>query len=88
MSQDVVKENFSKLLARSPNDTGSPEMQIAFLTQRIKSLGGHFKTHKNDNHSKRGLLQMVNNRRKLLAHLKSEDITRYKQAASVLGLRT
>ncbi len=87
MPQDVEKEDFSKVLARSPNDTGSPEMQIAFLTQRIKSLGGHFKIHKGDNHSKRGLLQMVNNRRKLLTHLKSEDVKRYKQVASVLGLR-
>ncbi len=88
MPKDMEKESIFSVLARSPNDTGSPEMQIAFLTQRIKSLSGHFEVHKNDNHSKRGLLQMVNVRRKLLAHLKSEDLVRYKQAASVLGLRT
>ena len=62
---------------RGDNDTGSPEVQVALLTARIEQLTGHFKTHKQDHHSRRGLLMMVNRRRSLLDYLKRKDIERY-----------
>ncbi len=68
-------------------DTGSPNVQIALLTQKIESLTNHFKIHKKDNHSRRGLLMMVNKRRKLLDYLKSKNFSNYKQLISDLGLR-
>ena len=71
----------------SEMDTGSPNVQVALLTQKIESLTNHFKTHKKDNHSRRGLLMMVNKRRKLLDYLKSKDMSLYKQLISDLGLR-
>ena len=64
--------------ARSDNDTGSPEVQVALLTQRIRHLTDHFKTHKGDHHSRRGLLRMVNQRRSLLDYLKKKDVQRYR----------
>jgi small subunit ribosomal protein S15 len=73
--------------ARSDNDTGSPEVQIALLTGRIQHLTDHFKTHKGDHHSRRGLLKMVNQRRSLLDYLKNKDIERYRDLISRLGLR-
>ena len=73
--------------ARSENDTGSPEVQIALLTGRIQHLTDHFKTHKGDHHSRRGLLKMVNQRRSLLDYLKNKDIERYRDLISRLGLR-
>ena len=72
---------------RGDNDTGSPEVQVALLTARIEQLTGHFKTHKQDHHSRRGLLMMVNRRRNLLDYLKRKDIERYKSLIEKLGLR-
>lgn len=73
--------------ARSEGDTGSPEVQIAILTTRIQNLTDHFKTHKKDNHSRRGLLVMVNNRRSLLDYLKKIDEQRYATVIAKLGIR-
>ena len=72
---------------REQGDTGSPEVQVALLTTRIVQLTGHFKTHIHDHHSRRGLLHMVNQRRKLLDYLKGKDIQRYRDLISSLGLR-
>jgi len=71
----------------SKEDTGSTNVQVALLTKKIDSLSDHFKIHKKDNHSRRGLLMMVNKRRKLLDYLKSKDLSSYKQLISNLGLR-
>lgn len=68
-------------------DTGSPEVQIALLSERINSLSGHFKTHKSDHHSRRGLLKMVGSRRRLLDYVKRKDVERYKSIVERLGLR-
>jgi small subunit ribosomal protein S15 len=68
-------------------DTGSPQVQIALLSQRINGLTDHFKTHKKDNHSRRGLLKMVQQRRSLLDYLKKTDIQRYHEVVGRLGLR-
>jgi len=73
--------------ARSDGDTGSPEVQISILTERIINLTEHFKTHLKDNHSRRGLLMMVNNRRSLLDYLKKKDAARYNALIAKLGLR-
>ena len=70
-----------------PNDTGSPEVQIALLTRRIQFLTEHFKSFKKDFHSRRGLLKPVGRRRRLLEYLKGKDITRYRQLVERLGLR-
>lgn len=69
------------------NDTGSSQVQVALLTQRINELTEHFKVHKKDNHSRRGLLKMVSRRRKLLDYLKREDINQYHDIIQKLGLR-
>ena len=68
-------------------DTGSPEVQVALLTNRINDLQSHFSQHKHDHHSRRGLLKMVNQRRKLLDYLKRKDVKRYQDLISRLGLR-
>ena len=68
-------------------DTGSPEVQVALLSGRINELEGHFKAHKKDHHSRRGLLKMVGRRRRLLDYLKKKDVDRYKKLISGLGLR-
>ncbi|MDR3148462.1 MAG: 30S ribosomal protein S15 [Oscillospiraceae bacterium] len=68
-------------------DTGSPEVQIAILTERINQLTGHLKIHKHDNHSRRGLLKMVGNRRRLLDYLAKKDIERYRALIAKLGIR-
>lgn len=73
--------------ARSQGDTGSPEVQVALLTARISQLTEHFKGHKHDHHSRRGLLRLVNQRRKLLDYLKSKDAQRYLSLIDSLGLR-
>jgi small subunit ribosomal protein S15 len=73
--------------ARSPGDTGSAEVQVAILSERISNLTDHFKTHKKDNHSRRGLLKLVSQRRSLLDHLKVSDATRYQSLIGTLGLR-
>ena len=70
-----------------PNDTGSPEVQIALLTRRIQFLTEHFKSYKKDYHSRRGLLKLVGRRRRLLEYLKRKNITRYRQLIERLGLR-
>ena len=80
--QEVIKEH-----AREANDTGSPEVQVAILTSRIQTLTEHFKTHAKDNHSRRGLLMMVNKRRSLLDYLRKEDAQRYTDLIAKLGLR-
>ncbi len=72
---------------RGENDTGSPEVQVALLTARIQYLTDHFKTHKKDLHSRRGLLKLVNQRRKLLSYLKKKDEQRYQDLIKRLGLR-
>jgi small subunit ribosomal protein S15 len=73
--------------ASKKGDTGSPEVQIALLTERINSLTDHFKMHKKDNHSRRGLLKMVSLRRSLLDHLKSKDEARYQKIIERLSIR-
>ena len=79
---EVISEN-----ARAKGDTGSPEVQVAILTDRINTLTDHFKAHHKDNHSRRGLLMMVNKRRSLLDHLKRKDVDRYNALIQKLGLR-
>ena len=78
----VIKDH-----GRGEGDTGSPEVQVAILTSRIQTLTDHFKTHAKDNHSRRGLLTMVNKRRSLLDYLKREDVQRYADLIAKLGLR-
>ena len=81
-SSKIIQEH-----ARGTNATGSPEVQVALLTARIELLTGHFKQHKQDHHSRRGLLMMVNRRRSLLDYLKRKDNERYKALIEKLGLR-
>ena len=76
-----------KEYATKPGDTGSPEVQIAILTERIANLTGHFKTHAKDIHSRRGLLKMVSQRRSLLDYLKKIEMARYKTIIAKLGIR-
>ena len=78
----VIKDH-----GRGEGDTGSPEVQVAILTSRIQTLTEHFKTHAKDNHSRRGLLMMVNKRRSLLDYLRGEDEQRYTDLIAKLGLR-
>jgi small subunit ribosomal protein S15 len=80
--QEIIQDN-----AQSKGDTGSPEVQVAILTERIVNLTEHFKTHAKDNHSRRGLLMLVNKRRSLLDYLKGEDNARYLALIAKLGLR-
>lgn len=81
------KQEIINLHGRHEGDTGSPEVQIALLTERINSLTGHLKTHKKDHHSRRGLLMMVGQRRGLLNYLADVDIERYRAIIQKLGLR-
>lgn len=80
--QELIQEYATK-----SGDTGSPEVQVAILTERINNLTDHFKTHRKDNHSRRGLLKMVNQRRRLLDYVKGHDEGRYQQLIQRLGLR-
>lgn len=80
--QELVKE-----YGRADGDTGSPEVQVAILSERISNLTEHFKSHAKDNHSRRGLIKLVAQRRKLLDHLKSRDVGRYETVIGRLGLR-
>ena len=82
MKAAIVKEYQTKA-----GDTGSPEVQIAILTGNIKYLTDHFKEHKHDYHSRRGLLRMISQRRKLLTYLKNKDIARFRELVKRLGLR-
>lgn len=86
-ARKASKTSIIKANATKPNDTGSPEVQIAVLTHRINELTEHFKTHKNDNHSRRGLLKMVSQRRQLLDYVKRKDETRYQGIIDKLGIR-
>ena len=86
----LVKEEKSAIVgeyATHDGDTGSPEVQIALLTERIKSLTEHLRTYQNDNHSRRGLLKLVGQRRRLLAYLVRKDVDRYRTVIGQLGLR-
>lgn len=88
MSLDTeVKQSIINEYGTSPGDTGSPEVQIAMLSRRIDDLTGHLKTHKHDHHSRRGLLIMVGQRRRLLNYLTKTDINRYRSIIERLGLR-
>lgn len=80
--QELISDN-----ARGSGDTGSPEVQVAILTERITNLTEHFKTHAKDNHSRRGLLMLVNKRRSLLDYLRKKDEKRYTDLIAKLGLR-
>ncbi|MGB5779247.1 30S ribosomal protein S15 [Allopontixanthobacter sediminis] len=80
--QEIIKDN-----AQTTGDTGSPEVQVAILTERIRNLTEHFKANHKDNHSRRGLLMMVNKRRSLLAYLKKINVERYNALIQKLGLR-
>ena len=84
---DINKPEIIKTNARGPADTGSPEVQVALLTARINELTPHFKTHAKDHHGRRGLLKMVNQRKRLLAYLRSQDAARYIALIQKLGLR-
>ena len=86
----ISKEKKQSIIAeygRSEGDTGSPEVQVAILTARIQELTEHLKVNKKDHHSRRGLLKMVGQRRRLLAYLKEKDIERYRSLIERLGLR-
>ena len=83
----AAKAEVIKASATKANDTGSPEVQIAILTERINYLTEHFKTHKKDNHSRRGLLKMVSRRRHLLDYVKGKDAPRYQALIARLGIR-
>lgn len=81
------KQTLVKEYATNPSDTGSPEVQVAILTERITNLTEHFKTHVKDNHSRRGLLKLVSQRRSLLDYVKGKDEPRYKSLIERLGIR-
>lgn len=88
MSLDsATKQEIISEFGSSPQDTGSPEVQVAMLTRRISDLTGHLKTHKHDHHSRRGLLLMVGQRRRLLQYLQRTDINRYRTVIERLGIR-
>ncbi|MCK7596066.1 30S ribosomal protein S15 [Microbulbifer sp. CAU 1566] len=83
----IEKAAILKEHGQAEGDTGSPEVQVALLTANINKLQGHFASHKQDHHSRRGLIRMVNQRRKLLDYLKRKDLNRYAQLIAKLGLR-
>ena len=83
----VEKAEIVKEYQQAEGDTGSPEVQVALLTANIAQLQGHFQSHKHDHHSRRGLIRMVNQRRKLLDYLRRKDATRYTGLIKRLGLR-
>lgn len=85
--KEMTKQEVMTAFAKHEGDTGSPEIQIALLTQRILQLNDHFAEHKNDFHSRRGLLQMVGKRRSMLKYLKDTDIERYRELIAKLGIR-
>ncbi len=84
---NMTKAEVMAKYARSEGDTGSPEVQVALLTQRIDHLNAHLSVHPKDHHSRRGLLKMIGQRRNLLAYLKNKDIERYRALIADLGLR-
>ena len=81
------KQELMKEYGANANDTGSPEVQVAVLSERINNLTGHFKSHVKDNHSRRGLIRLVSTRRRLLDYIKSKDAKRYEALIGRLGLR-
>ncbi len=81
------KKSVLKKYAKGTNDTGSPEVQVALLTERINQLGGHFQTHTKDHHSRRGLLKLVGQRRRMLDYLERKNVDSYKKLISELGIR-
>jgi small subunit ribosomal protein S15 len=83
----TIKEEIVNQYKTHEGDTGSPEVQIALLTRRIKDLTEHFKIHKQDHHSRRGLLKLVGQRRRLLDYLKRKDVNRYRVIIKSLGIR-
>jgi small subunit ribosomal protein S15 len=83
----VKKDDIVKKFARAPGDTGSPEVQIALLSERISYLTEHFKVHAKDHHSRRGLLMLVGQRRRLLDYLKRKNVDRYRTICVSLGIR-
>ncbi|WP_280768933.1 30S ribosomal protein S15 [Salipaludibacillus sp. HK11] len=86
----LTQERKNEIIAQyrtHENDTGSPEVQVAVLTEQITTLNEHLRTHKKDHHSRRGLLKMVGQRRNLLTYLRNKDVTRYRQVVDKLGLR-
>jgi small subunit ribosomal protein S15 len=83
----IRKQDIIKKFAQAEADTGSPEVQIALLTERITHLTEHFKTHAKDHHSRRGLLKLVGQRRRLLDYLKSKNVDRYRKLIDSLGIR-
>lgn len=85
--QAEQKQEIVEKFKQHPNDTGSPEVQIALLSARITYLTEHFKSHKKDHHSRRGLLKLVGQRRRLLNYLKSKNVDRYRQVIQELGIR-
>ncbi len=87
MITSEIKANLAKEYGKSANDTGSPAVQVAILTYRIKDLTEHLKVNKKDHHSRRGLLKMVGKRRGLLDYIKSNDIDEYRQLIERLGIR-
>jgi small subunit ribosomal protein S15 len=87
MLQEMTKAEIIAKYAIHEGDTGSPEVQIALLSQRINHLTEHLKSHKNDNHSRRGMFKMIGARRGLLNYLKEKDIERYRAIVAALGLR-
>lgn len=87
MLTNQQREEIIAKFKRGENDTGSPEVQVALLTARINDLQPHFAEHKHDHHSRRGLIRMVNQRRKLLDYLKGKDLDRYTALIAELGLR-
>lgn len=82
-----IKAAIVEKFRQHETDTGSPEVQVALLTERIVELTGHFKTHKKDHHSRRGLLKLVGQRRRLLDYLKRKDVERYRKIVAGLNLR-
>ncbi|MDZ4064460.1 MAG: 30S ribosomal protein S15 [Coriobacteriia bacterium] len=86
LAKDVIESIVSEH-ARTEGDTGSPEVQVALLTQRIRDLTEHLKLHKKDHHTRRGLLQLVGQRRRLLNYLKKTDVERYRAIVAKLGIR-
>ena len=82
----IIKEDIMKKFATKSGDTGSPEVQVALLTEKITQLTEHLKTHKKDNHSRRGLLKMVSKRRRLLRYLMTKDEVRYRGLLDKVGL--
>ena len=84
---EINKAEVIAQYARAEGDTGSPEVQVALLTARINSLTEHFKEHKKDHHSRRGLLMMVGQRKGLLNYIKAKDIVKYRELIAALGLR-